>query len=303
MEHYHYCSEKIQKNQVTAEKAIFLNHLKYFPVLKHFQYFNTNISYRIEGEGEPVLLLHGFGEDSSIWNHQVDHLKQKFMLIIPDIPGSGKSTMLEGLSQAITIGDYAVCMQALLLHEKIAQCIVLGHSMGGYIALAFVELYPNLVKGFGLIHSTAYADNEEKKQNRQRGIEMMEQYGAGAFLKTTIPNLFGTKFKETHSEVVQQLIDEAQQFSTPACQQYYTAMMNRPDRTDVLKNSKVPVLFVAGTEDVAAPLNDMLTQSKLPAISYIHVLDGVGHMGMLEAPQKLDHFINDFITQLVEVHA
>jgi pimeloyl-ACP methyl ester carboxylesterase len=272
-------------------------------VLKHFQYFNTSISYRIEGEGEAVLLIHGFGEDSTVWNNQVDHLKQKFMVIVPDIPGSGKSTMLEGLSQAITLGDYAVCIQALLLHEKITECFVFGHSMGGYITLAFVELYPNFVKGFGLVHSSAYADSEEKKENRQRGIEMMEQYGAGAFLKNTTPNLFGSKFKEANPEVVQKMIGEGQQFSTPACQQYYTAMMNRPDRHLVLKNSKVPVLFIAGTEDVAVPLNDMLEQSKLPAISYIHVLDGVGHMGMLEAAEKTNDYLSNFITQLVEVNA
>lgn len=272
-------------------------------MLKNFQYFNTSISYQVEGEGEPVLLVHGFGEDSNVWNNQVSHLSKKYQVIVPDIPGSGKSTMLEGLSQAVTLGDYAVCLQALLLHEKITECFIFGHSMGGYIMLAFVELYPNFVKGFGLVHSTAYADNEEKKENRQRGIEMMQEYGAGAFLKTTIPNLFGEAFKKSHPEVVQQLIADAEQFSTPACQQYYTAMMNRPDRQLALKNSKVPVLFIAGTEDVAAPINDVLQQSKLPAISYIHVLDGVGHMGMLEAPEKVNQFLDHFITQSVEVNA
>jgi pimeloyl-ACP methyl ester carboxylesterase len=272
-------------------------------LLKHFQYFSTNISYRIEGSGEPVVLLHGFGEDSNIWNRQIEFLKEHFLVIAPDIPGSGKSTMLEGLSQAITLGDYAVCIQALLLHEKKEECFIFGHSMGGYITLAFVELYPNLVKGFGLIHSTAYADNEEKKQNRQRGIEMMEEYGAAAFLKTTIPNLFSSNFKQLHPEVVEQLLNDGQQFSKEACQQYYTAMMNRPDRHLALKNSKVPVLFIAGTEDAAAPLKDMLEQSCLPTVSYIHVLDGVGHMGMLEVPEKVNQYLHEFVSQLVEADA
>lgn len=271
--------------------------------MKNFQYFSTNISYRIEGEGAPVLLIHGFGEDSTIWNNQVEYLKQKYLVIVPDLPGSGKSSMLEGLSQAVTLGDYAVCLQHMLLHEKITECFVFGHSMGGYIALAFVELYPNLVKGFGLIHSTAYADSEEKKQQRQKGIEMMEEYGAGAFLKTTTPNLFGAAFKQQHPEKVQELVDAGQHFSTKACQQYYTAMMNRPDRHLVLKNSKVPVLLVAGTEDVAAPLNDVLEQGKLPPVSYIHVLDGVGHMGMIEAPQKINQYIDSFVSQLAEINA
>jgi pimeloyl-ACP methyl ester carboxylesterase len=224
-------------------------------------------------------------------------------VITPDIPGSGKSSMLEGLSQAVTLGDYAVCLQALLLHEKIDECFIFGHSMGGYITLAFVELYPNLVKGFGLIHSIAYPDNEEKKQNRQRGIEMMEEYGAHVFLKTVIPTLYSSAFKEQHPGVVQQHVDEAAQFSKDACQQYYTAMMRRPDRQSALKNSKVPVLLVAGTEDVAAPLNDVLEQAKLPAISYIHVLDGVGHMGMIEAPGKINQYLEEFVSQLVAINA
>lgn len=257
----------------------------------------------MEGSGEPIVLLHGFGEDGSIWNNQVAHLRERYLVIVPDIPGSGDSSLLEGLSQAVTLGDYAVCIQALLLHEKITQCFVFGHSMGGYITLAFAELYPNLVKGFGLVHSTAYADNDEKKENRQRGIEAMEKYGAAAFLKNTIPNLFSSGFKKQHPEKVQELVDAGQRFTKEACQQYYTAMMNRPDRQPALKNSKVPVLLVAGTEDVAAPLQDVLEQASLPAVAYIQVLDGVGHMGMLEVPEKVNDYIDTFVQQVTALNA
>lgn len=266
-------------------------------VTHQFRYFNTNIAYTKSGQGMPVVLLHGFGEDRSIWNAQIEHLSRKYLVIAPDIPGSGESDMLEGLSQSVTLGDYAVCVHALLLHEKISECFLFGHSMGGYITLAFAELYPNLLRGFGLVHSTAYADSAEKKQNRQRGIEMMDKYGAAAFLKTTIPNLFADQFKHSHPDVVEKMIEQSAAFSTAACQQYYTAMMNRPDRSLALKNSKVPVLLVAGTDDVAAPLNDVLEQAKLPAISYIHVLDGVGHMGMLEAPEKVSQYLDSFVSQ------
>lgn len=265
---------------------------------KNFQYFTTNISYRIEGFGKPVVLVHGFGEDSTIWDKQMAFLKDHCLIVAPDIPGSGKSSTLEGLTQAITLEDYAVCIHALLLHEKIESCIMLGHSMGGYITLAFEELYHNMLTGFGLIHSTAYADNEEKKLNRQRGIEMMEQYGAHSFLKKTIPNLFSANFKQQHPEVVEDWVEKAGSFSTLACQQYYTAMMNRPDRTETLKNSKVPVLFIAGTEDTAVPLSDMLQQSGLPSVAYIQVLENTGHMGMLEATQKVNEYILEFINQV-----
>jgi pimeloyl-ACP methyl ester carboxylesterase len=131
----------------------------------------------------------------------------------------------------------------------------------------------------------------------------MEEYGAHAFLKQTTPTLFGKQFKTEHPEVVDKLVNDAEQFSTPACQQYYTAMMNRPDRREVLQHSKVPVLFIAGTEDPAAPLNDMLEQSALPAISYIQVLDGVGHMGMLEAPEKINQYLDEFVSRMAEANA
>ncbi len=280
---------------------------------KTFQYQNTSISYHVEGNGRPVVLLHGFGEDSNIFNHQIAFLKEHCLLIVPDLPGSGKSELLKqslhqhstsniqlpisSVQYSASMNDYAKIVQALLQHENITTCTLLGHSMGGYITLAFAELYPSMLNGFGLVHSTAFADNEEKKQNRQRGIEMMEQYGPYPFLKNTTPNLFGKKFKEAYPEKVETLIEAGKTFTKEALQQYYAAMMSRLDKTPVLKGSKTPVLFIMGTEDVAAPLNDILQQSVLPECSYIHVLEGVGHMSMWEAADQLNHYLLLFINR------
>ncbi len=265
-------------------------------MLHSFQYQDATISYRIEGKGKPVVLLHGFGEDSHIWDQQVDFLKQHCMLVIPDLPGSGRSTMMGHTVSDSSIDDYASCIHALLQHEKMAPCVMLGHSMGGYITLAFAEKYPSLLCGFGLIHSTAFADNEEKKQNRSRGIELMGKYGGYHFLKTTIPNLFGEQFKKEHPGKVEELISASGSFSTIALQQYYHAMMERPDRTHVLKSNPLPVLFVIGTVDVAAPLQDVLQQTHLPLKSYIHILEDVGHMGMWEATAQLNQYLLAYIS-------
>lgn len=283
------------------------------------------IHYKIYGEGLPVVLLHGFGEDSSIWNRQVEVLQNHCQLIVPDLPGTGSSRWNEVNGQwsivneeqhtdspltidhspltshfshlTPSIDSLADCIQHLLLQENIQSSYLLGHSMGGYITLAFAERYPSMLKGFGLIHSTAFADSEEKKKNRQRGIELMEQYGGFSFLKTTIPNLFGDAFKKKNPEAIEQLIERSADFSTPSLQAYYYAMMNRPDRTHVLKSNPLPVLFVLGTEDIAAPLNDVLQQTHLPLISYIHILDGVGHMGMWESTERLNELLIAFIHQ------
>ncbi|MES2373198.1 MAG: alpha/beta hydrolase [Bacteroidota bacterium] len=263
---------------------------------KSFQYQAANIFYSVYGKGKPVILLHGFGEDSSIWNEQVIFLKEHCQLIVPDLPGSGGSSLLT--PDFVSIADYADCIHALLTHENISSCILLGHSMGGYITLAFAEKYPSLLTAFGLIHSTAFADSEEKKKTREKSITLIEEYGSMAFLKNTIPNLFGAKFKSEHPGKVTALVEAGAAFSKKALQQYTRAMMLRPDRTHVLLSNRLPVIFVIGTEDIAAPLADVIKQASLPNISYIHVLQGIGHMGMWEAPEKLNQQLLTFLSEL-----
>jgi pimeloyl-ACP methyl ester carboxylesterase len=124
---------------------------------------------------------------------------------------------------------------------------------------------------------------------------LIEQYGAHAFLKNTIPNLFGKRFKESFPEKIDALINDASAFTKEALQQYYRAMMMRPDRTSILLSNRLPVIFVSGTEDIAAPLEDVLKQVSLPYISYLYVLDATGHMGIWEAPEKLNQYLLDFI--------
>ena len=260
-----------------------------------FEFGGSTIHYLDTGRGNTIVLLHGFGEDSQIWNRQIAFLAKKYRLIVPDLPGSGNSTMLLAPD---TIEAYASAINALLQHLSINQTIMLGHSMGGYITLAFAEAYPESLLGWGLIHSTAFADTEEKKLNRQRGIELMQQYGAYAFLRNTIPNLFAESFKKEQPEIVQALIDASKAFTAEACSAYYKAMQLRPDRTQVVSGSKTPVLFVLGTEDVAAPLNDLLQQVHLPPTAYIHILENVGHMGMLEATDEVNTHIAAFAADI-----
>ncbi len=265
---------------------------------KQLEYLGVAVQYNKYGNGFPVVLIHGFGEDSSIFNAQIAFLQNHCRLIVPDLPGSGASAFNAQLN---SIEDFATCIHQLLQYEKIEQCIVLGHSMGGYITLAFAEKYSHSLAGFGLLHSTAFADTEEKKQNRKRGIELIKTYGAHSFLKTTIPNLFGAAFKESFPEQVTALTESAKQFSVDTLVQYYEVMIERHDRTAVLKSNPLPVLFVLGTEDVAAPLIDVLQQTHLPQCSYIHVLENVGHMGMWEATERMNGFLLSFIQHVISI--
>jgi len=266
-----------------------------------FHYKSFNIHYRVAGEGVPLVLLHGFGEDSDVWVNQVAALQSDAMVIVPDIPGSGKSKIgkddftEENLPLLNTIEFYADTVNALLEHLQITNCILLGHSLGGYITLAFGEKYPSKLKGFGLIHSTSFADSDEKKENRKRGIAMMEEYGGYSFMKNSIPNLFTAAFKQNEHDKVDALIEKAKDFETKALQSYYRAMIDRPDRTFVLKESKVPVLIIAGKQDIVVLLKDSLQQAHQPNICHVYILNESAHMGMWEEPEKMNEAINGFV--------
>jgi len=261
---------------------------------KQFSYQHTPVNYRTEGEGMVVVLVHGFPEDHHIFDDQVAVLKEHYRLIIPDLPGSGKSAVYKKDAD-VSITDYALVIAALLEEEKVESCVMLGHSMGGYITLAFAEQYPQKLKAFGLIHSTAFEDSDEKKLNRKRSVETMEKYGAYAFLKSTVPNLFSAGYKAAHADKIGLLIERGNKFPVEALQQYYIAMMNRPDRTSVLRGSDVPVLFIIGTEDGAAPLKDVIQQVHLPAVAHFHILEGVAHMSMWEATDELNSYLYSFL--------
>ncbi len=242
------------------------------------------------------MLLHGFAEDGNVWKEQIDFLKNYFTLIVPDLAGSGFSPMNDG---QWTMEEHADCIHALLQNENIETCIMLGHSMGGYITLAFAEKYATMLKGFGLVHSTAFADSAEKKEARKKAIELIEKYGAYSFIKSTAPNLFSSSYKKNNADKIEMLIEKGKGFSKEALQRYYSAMMNRPDKTNVLREAKIPVLFIAGKEDVSVILSDVLQQMYLPAISYIYILENTGHMGIWEAAPEVNNAILNFVTDII----
>lgn len=251
------------------------------------------IFYRVIGNGKPAVLVHGFGEDGEIWHNQAKFLQDKFKLIIPDLPGSGHSALIDDMSME----GMAEAILAILQEEKCTHCPVIGHSMGGYITLALAEKHTDALTAFGLFHSSAFADSNEKKATRQKGIAFIQEHGAGEFLKTVTPNLFAPDSKTKIPELIQDLIERGNNFTPQSLVSYYQAMMQRPDRTDVLRKTAVPVLFIMGKYDNAVPMEDSLKQCHLPEKSYIHILAQSGHMGMLEEPDKCNRILEEFLLE------
>ena len=258
---------------------------------KSFLYKNGEVHYTDNKDGDKaVVLIHGFGEDSRIWDNILSAF-EGYRLIVPDLPGTGRSTILK--EKNTSIADYAEAINALLEKENIAKPCIVGHSMGGYIAMAFAEHHPTKVDKLALIHSTSYADSEEKVETRKKGIAFIKEHGSQAFLKTSIPGLF--KDEEKSKKDIDMLIDRAAEFSPETLIQYYTAMMNRPDLHSILGIEEFPVLIVAGKADKAVPLEQSLKESHLAEITHFHILEHSGHLGMLEEPAKLITIIKDFL--------
>jgi pimeloyl-ACP methyl ester carboxylesterase len=261
---------------------------------KTLKYETGELFYRMYGTGRPVVLVHGFGEDGTVWEKQISFLQDICLLIVPDLPGSGNSSILkEGSVEA-----YAKAIHAITTHEKTSPVAIIGHSMGGYVCLAYAEMFPNDISALGLFHSFASPDDEEKKEARRKGIAFIKANGSAKFLEQAIPNLFSETFRKERPEIVQQLIDRYANFNPESLVQYYEAMIRRPDRTAVLKNIKKPVLLILGERDTSIPLQRGLEQTHMPDFCYIHICKHSGHMGMLEETEKCNRAIQQFVEDL-----
>ena len=251
--------------------------------------------YKVEGKGKAIVLIHGFIEDGSMWNGVINGLAKNYKLIIPDLPGFGKASLPD---VDLTMEWYAEYIRAIVKAEKLNKVLVLGHSMGGYVTLNFAEKYGELLSGFGLINSHCFEDTPEKKINRQKGIAFVKKYGTEFFVRELYCSIFHQDFLKKNQKLVDGLIKNAQQYSPEAVMQASAAMMNRKDKTEVLKRASVPVLFIQGKDDESAPPEYTLKQASYPPFSDFNLFENSKHMSVFEKKAELIKIINAFAARL-----
>lgn len=260
--------------------------------MKFITYNDKKIAYNTEGKGTPVLFVHGFGADSTIWDDfKREVVRSGYQVITMDLPGFGKSEVLPEAS----IETMVDVINQLLLHLSIPKLVYIGHSMGGYVGLAFAKKHEDKLLGLGLFHSHPYADSEEKKEGRRRSIQMIQTKGNALYVKQLIPGFFAPKFVKSNSFLVDKLVHRAAAYPPEAMISALEAMMNRADQSEVLKNFSQPVLFIIGKEDTAVPQDASMNQTTLPDASSIVILEEVAHMGMLEARKKTQQAVLQFL--------
>ena len=245
----------------------------------------------LSGTGEAIVLLPGFAESSSIWEQTATWLEKKFRLILIDYPGNRSHPY--NLDCIQSLEDMAAELHEVLQTVNATSVHLFGHSMGGYLALAYWELFPQAVSSVGLIHSTAEADDEQKKKLRSKVMEHLKTENPKRILSNSIPALFSNP--EKYKEVIQQLIETGCLFRNDALISFYKSMRNRPDRTHLLRQTTIPVLMVAGKEDKAVAYERLQLQAKLSRKCVLKSLDQVGHMGMFEEPGILNEILLEFL--------
>jgi len=250
----------------------------------------SKLHYKKQGAGKVLMLLHGFPENSGLWKLILPALSAHFTVIAPDLPGAGKSASGE---LELTIDYLAQAVKFIADKEAVEEMVIAGHSMGGYVALAFAEKYPEFLKGLSLIHSTATADDDARKEKRRKTIEIIKKGGKDAFMKELIPALFSAKFRSEEKDIIATQIKRGNELSDESILSFYTAMMKRPDKTATLKNAAYPVQMIIGKEETLAPMNILLAQAAMAAVSFISVYENSLHMSMIEHPQRLaDDLLN-----------
>jgi pimeloyl-ACP methyl ester carboxylesterase len=247
--------------------------------------------YRIEGKGKVIMLVHGFIEDGSMWDGMIDSLKKNYKVIVPDLPGFGKSPLQDS---ELSMEWYAEFVHEILKAEKVGELILLGHSMGGYVALNFAEKYGDMLAGLGLLNSHCFEDTPAKKENRVKGIEFIRNHGTGVFVSELYNSIFHESFKKKNKKLINALIANAQKYTPEAVMMANAAMMNRKDKSEVLKNSKVPVLFIDGEEDEAAPVALTLKQASYPANADFHLFSKCKHMSVFERKAEVQKILSAF---------
>lgn len=251
---------------------------------------NLDLAYRDHGEGDAVVLLHGFCGSHEYWDQVLPVLSENNRVIVPDLPGHGDSSYPKGNYELEYMAD---TVKELLDGLELDKVTLFGHSLGGYITLAFAEKYEERLHGFSLIHSTAHPDTEEAKEGRNQSIEKLQSDGLSNFIDGLIPKLFAPENLETHKKEIEKAKEIGYETSQEGAIGMLRAMKNRPDRNHVLINSKLRSLLIAGERDQVIPPEKTFSVRK-DNISHT-LVNGAGHMSMMEKPDVLIAEIQHFL--------
>jgi pimeloyl-ACP methyl ester carboxylesterase len=258
--------------------------------MKKCSFRNKQIAYQIEGEGHCLILLHGFPMDSRVWDGFGQLFGNRFKILRIDLPGFGQS---DHIDENHDMPLMAAAVKAVLDKEKIVRSVIVGHSMGGYVALEFSNLYPEMVSGLVLFHSQAAGDDEQAQDARNETIIRVLNDKEG-FIRSFVPSLFDPSFSANNPQAIEAIYNLSVSQSEKGIIAALAGMRDRGNHIHLLTKLRVPVLFILGKMDSRMPVVKIMAQAGLPHHAEMLLLDHVGHMGFMEKPKLTMGVISDF---------
>lgn len=250
-----------------------------------------NIEYKTEGKGKEVVLLHGYIESLNVWDDFAEKLSENYKVIRIDLPGHGNSDNF-GTENSMEI--MADSVNAVLKDLKISNCTMIGHSMGGYVTLQFLEKYPEKIDKFCLFHSTPFADNEKKKKERTQIINMIEKGKKVILAKEHVKKTFAEENLKKYVEKIGFLKVIAVNTKNEGTIAALKGMKKRKDFSELFTQTDKPVLWILGKKDDFIPLK-VKEKIKLPQKTKIVILENTAHQGFIEEFDKSLIIIKEFI--------
>jgi pimeloyl-ACP methyl ester carboxylesterase len=260
--------------------------------MNHIFYKNTKISYSDSGKGSAIVLLHGFLENQTMWQDLVPEIGKKQRVITVDLLGHGET---ECLGYVHSMEDNAEIVKAVLLKLRIRKSVFVGHSMGGYVALAYAEMYPDSVKGVVLMNSTSKADSEERKTNRSRAIIAVKQ-DYTTFIRLAIANLFSPDNREKLADEIEKVKVEALKTPLQGVVASLEGMKIRKDREVLFRLTHCPKMLILGEKDQVLIYEDSLGQINNTTVQLVTFPDG--HMSHIENREDLKTVLLEFLKEI-----
>ena len=248
-------------------------------------------AYAIYGKGPNVVLIHGLCDSGKAWETHAQALAPKYRVLVPDLPGYGHS-------QPFTDGDFSMehlqrAVFALADAEKMDTFTVVGHSMGGYTALAMLEAQPKRLEGISLFHSTSHGDSEEKRNGRDRSVRVLRQ-NRSLFFREVFKNLFNSERLELFMPIVQRMYELSADIETDTVIHTLLALRDRKDRYELLNDFHGRISYFIGRHDNVFPADTLIREAQSLGAHY-HVSEPSGHMGFYEDPKATEEYLHAFL--------
>ncbi|MGQ9621614.1 MAG: alpha/beta fold hydrolase [Bacteroidales bacterium] len=262
---------------------------------KYFHFSGKKVFYTDQGNGTPIMLIHGYLETSEIWESFAAKLAGTYRVLAIDLPGHGQSDIYNSTHSMEFMASVA---EGLMNNTGVDRAFVVGHSMGGYVTLAFLEMVPHKLSGYCLFHSHPFADSTEVLKRRENEINMVEAGKKFMLYPDTVRRMYADSNFEKHHKEFERSKRIASEISSEGITAVLRGMMTRPSRVHVMEEGKVPCLWILGEKDNYIQCEQMKSRVKLPPNAELVILNDSGHIGFIEEEEKSLIVLNNFLSKI-----